>query len=168
MSFFAGSRKGQTWFLVISLCFNMGFLAAFGIHFIRTHIHFHSSAANHVHGHLQHLVHNLNLSQEQQEKLEQSRNELVDELNGFMKELEQNREELIILISDKNVDPEQVYRKLAEMETIQLAVQRRVIKSMLDEKCVLGDEQCRTYGLMIRKACGGENSDVATTCVPDN
>lgn len=166
MSTHEGSRKGQTWFLVISLCFNMGFLAAFGIHFVRTRIH--STAANHFHGHLQNLVHNLDLSKEQQEKLEQSRHELVGELTGFMKELEKNREDLIILISDKNVDPDQVYRKLAEMETIQLAVQRRVIKSMLDEKCVLGDEQCRTYGLMIRKACGGENCDMAKTCVPDN
>jgi Spy/CpxP family protein refolding chaperone len=138
------------WLLIISLAFNVGFGATYGV---RTYSPAPASDAK-TDGDLSPrlmIYDELELSEAQREELEQINRDLLEQINAIRKQMFEARRALADLIIADETDQDAIERHLDEMSDIQRRMQQLVVEHLLLERQLLGPEQRARFDDMIQR-----------------
>jgi len=154
------SRRNLFWsFLIISLAFNAGFGATFGM---RSYRHHARAAGRGPGAPCQGFRDRLNLTAEQEARMNAAREELFRQVAEIRQRLTAERETLADLLAATAPDRNTIDLHLDRITQLQRQLQQHVIDHVFEEKEVLSREQRETFNEVIHQRvcpCGGRGPE---------
>jgi Spy/CpxP family protein refolding chaperone len=143
--------------MVLSLAVNAAVLGAVGYHYYRSNFLV-SPQPCPVSPHDQYLYQHLGLSNEQLTRMAPLAQNFHSRLEKLAGSMEGKKEDLVDLLSRKDVDPEKIAGLRREMAGIQDEIQKVVIEHIMEMKKVLNTEQQRHFFDLMRRSMRSNNS----------
>jgi Spy/CpxP family protein refolding chaperone len=143
--------------LVLSLAINGAVLATMGYHYYRNNYLIPATPCP-VSPEDHHLYQDIGLSSQQLAQMEPLARRFHLRLAELSASMEGKKENLIDLLSQKNVDPAQVEGVRKEMASIQDEIQKEVIEHILETRKILDAGQQRQFFKLIRQSMRSKNS----------
>jgi len=142
--------------LVLSLAVNAGVLATMAYHYFRNDSVVPPAPCPMSPGD-SHLYQSLGLSDLQLSKMEPLAQEFHGQLAKLGTAVEEKKESLVKLLSQKDVDPAKIEGLRKEMAGIQDEIQKEVITHIMDSKKILDAEQQQRFFDLMRQSMRGKN-----------
>lgn len=141
--------------LILSLIFNVAFLAALGYRLWEKKEHAESIRRRPSQSNRQYRGEPLKLTEEQRELLRQVRKEFSPRIRLIRNSLTQERQLLVGLLLQDAPDSLQVEYRLSHIGKFQLDIEREIMHQMLKEKQILPPELRERYLNMVASWLGG-------------
>jgi Spy/CpxP family protein refolding chaperone len=135
--------------LILSLIFNVAFLAALGYRLWEKKDHAESTRRRPSQSSRQYRGEPLKLTEEQKELLRQVRKEFSPRIRSIQSSLNQERQLLVGLLLQDKPDSLQVENRLSRIGKFQLDIEREIMHQMLKEKQILPPELRERYLNMV-------------------
>ena len=158
MRFFSTRQSLPWWLLIISIAFNLGFGATYGVKSYGPATGASSDGGRGGGGTMSMvaLPENLNLTPEQKTQMQQISDDLLLEISAFREEMRETRILLSQLLGMAELDEEAVTVQLDAINAIQRDAQRLVIDHLLQEKQLLQPDQLDAFNEVIQsRVCSG-------------
>ena len=146
--------------LVFSLAINAAGLASMGYHYYRNNF-LTSSQPSPVSPGDHHLYQDIGLSSQQLARMEPLARKFHLRLTELSASMEGKKENLIDLLSQKDVDPMKAEGLRKEMAGIQDEIQKEVIGHILESRKILDAKQQERFFELMRQSMRGKNSWLA-------
>ncbi len=146
-------RNSLIMILVVSLATNVAVLVTVGYHYYRNTCLLQSETCP-LSSDVQHLYQSLGLSESQLSKVEplaRTFHERLEEMTGTMGD---KRDQLVSLLSQEQVNHDQIERFRKKLAATQDGIQREVITHILELKEVLSPEQKQRFFDLMRESLG--------------
>ncbi|MFQ5805435.1 MAG: Spy/CpxP family protein refolding chaperone [Phycisphaerae bacterium] len=141
-------RNGFWLLLIISLAFNAGFGTTFGV---RTYRHYCRGGGHGGGTSLGSLHEKLNLTPEQEARMNAAREELLQEVDELRRELSVETEALAELVTAPEPDRAAIAAQLGNVASLREQIQQRVVEHFLELKRLLGPDQREGFDEIIRR-----------------
>ena len=148
--------KWLTFILVLSLAVNAAVLATLGYHYFRNDS-LEASAPCPLSPGDRHLYQSLSLTNFQLSKMEPLAQEFHGRLTKLGTAMEEKKESLGKLLSEKDVDPGKIEGLRKEMASIQDEIQKEVITHIMESKKILDPQQQQCFFDLLRKSISRKN-----------
>lgn len=135
--------------LILSLGFNIGFMATFGHHWLMKKEFANCPKENSWHK--AKVKKMLNLTDEQVQVMEKDRKELQYVINPIREELKNKRTELFNLLDTDNIDKAKLEKLIAEISSLQMAIEKNVIEHSINIRKNLTPEQQKKFKTFLKK-----------------
>jgi len=146
--------------LVLSLAINAAVLATMGYHYYRINYLIPSTPCPvSPEGH--HLYQDIGLSNQQLAQMDPLAQKFHFRLTELSASMEGKKENLVDLLSQKDVDPAKVEGLRKEMAGIQEEIQKEVIEHILETRKILDAGQQERFFNLMRQSMRGKNSWLA-------
>lgn len=158
MRFFSTRQSLPWWLLIISIAFNLGFGATYGVKSYGPAAGASSDRGRGGGGTMSMvaLPENLNLTPEQKTQMQQISDDLLLEISAFREEMRETRIVLSQFLAASELDEEAVAVQLEAINAIQRDAQRLVIDHLLQEKQLLRPDQLDAFNEVIQsRVCSG-------------
>jgi Spy/CpxP family protein refolding chaperone len=144
------SRRTWLWTLLIgSLAFNVGFGTTFGV---RTYWHYCRGECGPAEcSGRQGLLAALNLTPDQQQRMDAARARLVQQVDQLRQNLTPERDALVDLLSVAAPDRAAITAQLDKIAAVQRQIQGQVVEHLLEEKNLLTPDQQAAFNEIIRR-----------------
>ncbi len=133
--------------LIVSLAFNVGFGATFGVRTLHHAVH---GTAVDGGGHFSSLHQKLGLSQEQRDDVKMSGDKLFDQIYELRSSLRMETDALADLITSDAPDPQLLAHHLERMGHVRSMIERHALEHFLEVRGHLREDQRSDFDEMIR------------------
>lgn len=143
------SRRNGFWLvLIVSLAFNAGFGTTFGV---RTYRHYSGHGENRGRGSMQRLREKLNLTPEQQARMDAAIDGLLRQTDELRRELDTETEALAGLVTAPVTDRAAIAQQLDSVASLRQRIKRGVVEHFLELKELLRPDQREVFDEVIRR-----------------
>lgn len=143
------SRRNGFWLvLIVSLAFNAGFGTTFGVRAFRHHS---GHGGNGGRSSMQRLREKLNLTPEQEARMDAAKDVLLQQIDELRRELDAETEALAELVTTSVTDRAAIAQQLDSVASLRQQIQRGVVEHFLELKEFLRPDQREVFDEVIRR-----------------